>query len=381
MRIELYDYTLVILLGARFSGKTTFAKKYFRDYEICTSDEPDFSKMIQVMDGEFLEGQKRRDLLRAAKNENWRRIGIVFDLDEEILLQRKTGSVKKNTVLSEAQTVKNISKKLNQEGFDQLYFLTKEEDAQNVEIAYCRGIWDHHEESGPFDIIGDVHGCYEQLEKLVRKLGYVQDENGTYSHPDHRKIVFAGDVVDRGENSTGVLRLVMKLHQDGCAHMVVGNHDDRLRRYLEGKPIEVVHGLETTAAEFEQEDDSFKAETVSFLESLPAYLMFDEGRLVVVHAGIKEQYLGKYTKAIRQYCLYGESTGEINEVGLPIRVDWAQDYTGDTVIVYGHTPYTAVMKMNNTYCVDTACIYGYYLSALRYPEIKVERVKMRKKKK
>lgn len=381
MNIALYDYTMVVLIGAARSGKTAFAEKHFRHGDICGGDVPDFSRTVQVMDGNWLEGEKRRDLLRLAKNENWTRVGIIFDLDEETLLSRKDAALRKNMLLADIRTVENLSKKLNQEGFDQLYFLKSEAEVNDVTFSFEKGVWDHREECGPFDIIGDVHGCLSELTRLVRKLGYAQDEDGTYFHPEHRKIVFAGDVTDRGEDSTGTLRLIMKLCRDHCAYMVMGNHDDRLRRYLMGKPVETVHGLETTAAEFEKESPEFREQVISFLEQLPFYLMFDEGRLAVVHAGIREKDLRHYTKKIRQYCLYGESTGEINEIGVPVRLDWAQDYTGGIVIVYGHTPHTAVVKVNNTYCVDTGCVYGYRLSALRYPEMKAEWVKFRRKKK
>ena len=375
MNIPVYDYTLILLMGASGAGKTTFARKHFFDYEINESDRPDLTRTLQVMDGNWLDQEKRREVLKDAKKENYLRIGIVFDLDEEALFAH--GRKPSPDLRSQRQQASSLKKRLREEGFDQLYFLNSDEETNSVTIERRKPVFDLKNETGPFDIIGDVHGCLAELEKLIRKLGY-QEKEGIYSHKDNRKLIFVGDIVDRGPDSLGVIRLIMKLCSQNIAFMVQGNHDDRLLRYLKGNAVEVKHGLETTAEEFRNVSDGEKQEIIRFLENTPTYYVFDNGNLLAVHAGIKESYVGKYTKRIREFCLFGLTTGEINEIGMPVRLDWARDYKGDTLIVYGHTPGLYVYRQNNAICVDTGCVFMNRLSALRYPEMTV--VDVRKKK-
>ena len=375
MNIPVYDYTLILLMGVSRSGKTTFARKHFFDYEINETDEPDLTKSLQVMDGNWLDGDKRREVLRKAKYANYLRIGIVFDLDEETLFGH--GITPDSKYRSEVQIANSLKRRLKEEGFDQTYFLNSDEEIDSVIVERRKPVFDRKQEKGPFDIIGDVHGCLPELEKLIRKLGY-KKENDSYYHPDNRKLVFVGDIVDRGPDSMGVLRLIMKLCSQNVALMVLGNHDDRLFRYLKGNKVEVKHGLETTAEELRSVSEEEKQDIMSFLENIPTYYVLDDGNLIAVHAGIKESYVGKYTKKIREFCLYGLTTGEISEIGIPVRLDWAKDYKGETLIVYGHTPRLAVYRQNNTICVDTGCVFMNRLSALRYPEMTV--VDVRKKK-
>ena len=375
MNIPVYDYTLILLMGVSLSGKTTFARKHFFDYEINETDEPDFTRSLQVMDGNWLDGEKRREVLRKAKHENYLRIGIVFDLDEDTLFSH--GIKPDSKYRSQLQIANSLRKRLKEEGFDETYFLNSDEETNSVIVERRKPVFDKKQETGPFDIIGDVHGCLPELEKLIRKLGYKKD-NDVYYHPDNRKLLFVGDIVDRGPDSLGVLRLIMQLCRQNVAFMVLGNHDDRLFRYLKGNKVEVKHGLETTAEELKSITEEEKQEIMDFLENTPTYYVLDDGNLITVHAGIKESYVGRYTKKIREFCLYGMTTGEINEIGIPVRLDWAKDYKGDTLIVYGHTPRLAVYRQNNAICVDTGCVFMNRLSALRYPEMTV--VDVRKKK-
>ena len=99
-----------------------------------------------------------------------------------------------------------------------------------------------------------------------------------------------------------------------------------------------------------------------------SHLVFDKGRLVVAHAGIKEEMIGRASGAIREMCLYGDTTGEKDEHGFPVRLDWAADYRGEAMVVYGHTPVGETRWLNRTANIDTGCVFGGDLTALRYPE-------------
>ena len=229
-------------------------------------------------------------------------------------------------------------------------------------------------EAGPFDIVGDVHGCYPELLALLYKLGWCDLEDhtaptlGYNSAGNTRKAVFLGDLTDRGPSSAGVLRLVMGMVAAGQAICLKGNHDDKLARKLAGRKVRVGNGLETTLAELSAEPPEFVDQVRDFLQGLVSYYVLDGGRLVVAHAGIKEDMIGRSDDKVRAFTLYGDTTGETDELGLPVRRDWAVDYHGDATVVYGHTPVSELRWVHNTINIDTGCVFGGKLTALRYPE-------------
>ena len=147
-----------------------------------------------------------------------------------------------------------------------------------------------------------------------------------------------------------------------------GNHDVKLIRWLHGRNVKLTHGLAESAAQLEQESTLFRGRMREFLDGLVSHLWLDGGQLVVAHAGIKEEMIGRSSGAVREFCLYGETTGETDEFGLPVRHNWAAEYRGKTTVVYGHTPVVNAEWLNNTICIDTGCVFGGKLTALRWPE-------------
>jgi protein phosphatase len=229
------------------------------------------------------------------------------------------------------------------------------------------------EEHGPFHVIGDVHGCFQELVTLLGKLGYQIRENGPYAPygvipPVGYKVVFVGDLVDRGPDSPEVLRLVMDMVESGLAFCVIGNHDDKLYRKLSGRNVQMRYGLELTMQQLGSYRATFVGRVRDFLGSLPHHVVLDNGRLVVAHAGLKEDLHGCSYKGVREYCLYGPTNGETDAHGLPVRLDWAADYSGAAIVVYGHTPVHDAVWRNNTINIDTGCVFGGKLSALTYPD-------------
>jgi polynucleotide kinase-phosphatase len=229
-------------------------------------------------------------------------------------------------------------------------------------------------ENGPLDIIGDIHGCYDELVTLLGKLGYVNNAE-TWAHPEGRKAVFAGDLVDRGPKTPEVLKLVMAMTAAGTAYCVSGNHDVKLMRWLNGKNVQAKHGLEKSIEQLAGETPEFKNQVSKFIDDLISHYVFDNGKLVVAHAGLKESMQGRGSGAVREFCLYGDTTGEIDEFGLPVRLNWAAEYTGKAMVVYGHTPVPLAQWLNNTIDIDTGCVFGGSLTALRYPERELVAVK------
>lgn len=229
---------------------------------------------------------------------------------------------------------------------------------------------------GPFDFIGDVHGCCDELIALLGRLGYRVELAGEgerravrlLERPVGRKLVFVGDLVDRGPATPDVLRVAMALVATGRAWSVIGNHDNKFMRWLQGRPVKLTHGLDVSSAQMGAESDSFRAGVQTFLEGLPHYIGFAGWRLVVAHAGIKADMIGRTGDSVRRFCLFGDTDNELDPLGLPIRYHWAADYDGQAEIVYGHTPVAAAEWVNRTLCIDTGAVFGGALTALRWPE-------------
>ncbi len=232
---------------------------------------------------------------------------------------------------------------------------------------------DRSDLTGPFDIVGDVHGCRSELETLLGDLGWVveHDSDGRAvdaRHPDGRTAVFVGDLVDRGPDTPGVLRLVMGMVASGTALCVMGNHEAKLHRALQGADVKRSHGLDLSLEQLDAEPAEFRDEVAAFIESLHFHYVLDGGRLVVAHAGLREEDHGEVSRRVNSFALYGATTGGRDEYGLPVRLPWADDYRGDATVVYGHTPKAAAEWVNNTICLDTGAVFGGALTALRYPE-------------
>jgi len=228
-----------------------------------------------------------------------------------------------------------------------------------------------------FDVVGDVHGCLSELRELLGRLAYTIEDD-VLRHQEGRLFVFLGDLVDRGPDTVGVLRLAMASVAAGTARCVVGNHDDKFRRALLGRPVKVKHGLAETLEQVAREPARFRKEAMAFIEGLPDHLILDEGRLVVAHAGLPEALHGRSSRRVRDFAMYGLTTGRLDAAGLPERLDWAADYSGQAIVVYGHTPVVEPVWVNGTIDIDTGCVYGHRLTALRYPELELVAVPARR---
>nr|WP_263328313.1 bis(5'-nucleosyl)-tetraphosphatase PrpE [Neobacillus sp. Marseille-Q6967] len=225
------------------------------------------------------------------------------------------------------------------------------------------------------DIIGDIHGCLPEFEQLTTKIGY-QWKNGIPIHPDNRVLGFVGDLTDRGPASLKVAEIVWRLViEQKRAFYTPGNHCNKLYRYFLGRKVQETHGLETTVAEYKSlnksDQQSIRKKFIELYENSPLHLVLDKNRLVIAHAGIREDYIGQTNAKVKTFVLYGDITGEKHPDGSPIRRDWAKKYRGEKIIVYGHTPVKEPRIINNTYNIDTGAVFGGKLTVLRYPEMEL----------
>ncbi len=417
MNIALPDFSLVCLIGASGSGKSSFASEHFKPTEVVSSDacrarvtddvtaldanEDTFDllqyissvrlkrRMLTVIDATSVQRADRAHLVKLARRYHALPVAIVLDLDPSLCEDRNAArtdrSVKKNVARRHSQSLRRSLQGLQKEGFRQVYILRSLDEIESAVVSR-EPLWtDQRREHGPFDIIGDVHGCYDELSELLCNLGYVFDVDFVdseklicASHPENRQAFFVGDITDRGPRNRDCLRLVMGMCVEGTARMVVGNHDYKLLQYLRGKKVNLTHGLDGTVAELENCSDQFRQQVSTFIYDTRSHQWLDDGNLVIAHAGLMESMHGRGSGEVRNFAMYGETTGAVDEFGLPIRLEWARDYRGKASVVFGHTPVPDAQWLNNTICLDTGCVFGGKLTALRWPENELVEVHARR---
>ncbi len=403
--IVLPDLSLVVLIGVSGSGKSTFARTHFRPTQVLSSDacrglvaddENDQSATpaafdvlhhiaavrlrggrLTVVDATNLKREDRAGLVRLAREADVLPVAVVLDVPEQVCLERNAARSDRDlhagVVRRHRADLRRGLRGLAREGFRKVHVLSGVDEVAAATVRYEKQYNDRRDETGPFDVIGDVHGCRAELERLLDRLGYAlrRDSDGRPVDAEPlagRTAVFLGDLVDRGPDTPGVLRLVMGMVAAGHALCVPGNHENKLVRALRGRDVQVTHGLERSLEQLSAEPEEFRRQVEEFCHGLVSHYVLDGGRLVVAHAGLKESLQGRSSSRVRACALYGETTGETDEFGLPVRHPWAAEYRGRAMVLYGHTPTPAPEWVNGTLCLDTGCVFGGRLTALRYPE-------------
>jgi protein phosphatase len=396
--LEIPTLSLVVLIGVSGSGKSTFARTHFLPTEVVSSDtcrglvsddenaqdatDDAFDLLhaiagtrlrrgrLTVVDATNVQREARRPLVELARRYHVLPVAVVFDLPERLCQDRNRGRPDRDfgphVIRNQQRQLRRSLRNLQREGFRQVHVLDSPEAVEAASVARTP-LWnDKRSDHGPFDVIGDVHGCADELEELLALLGYETDE-GAHVHPAGRRAVFVGDLVDRGPRILDTVRLARAMVDRGSAFAVPGNHDQKLVRALRGRDVRITHGLDRSLTELDAHPDEREG-VAAFLDSLVSHYVFDDGNLVVAHAGMKEEMQGRGSGRVRDFALYGETTGETDEFGLPVRWNWAADYRGRAVVVYGHTPVPEPEWLNRTINIDTGCVFGGRLTALRYPE-------------
>ena len=396
---------LIALVGVTGSGKSTFARRAFKAKEVISSDfcrglvaddENDQTATgdafdvlyyiaakrlaagrLTVVDATNVQPDARKKLVELARQHDVLPVAIVLDVPERVCADRNASRPDRDfgphVLRRQRDMLRRGLRGLSREGFRTVHVLKTPEEVDAAAIVRTPLFNDLRQEHGPFDIIGDVHGCRAELETLLAELGYAIERDGdgrpvAARHPKNRRAVFVGDLVDRGPDTPGVLRLAMGMVRAGDAFAVPGNHENKLLRALRGRNVQITHGLAESLAQLEQETAEFRSDVEGFIDGLVSHYVMDDGKVVVAHAGISERYQGRASGRVRSFCLYGDTTGETDEFGLPVRYPWANDYRGKATVLYGHTPVPTPEWVNNTMCLDTGCVFGGRLTALRYPE-------------
>ena len=400
MKLTIPELSLVVLIGPSGCGKSTFARAHFTPFETLSSDfcrglvandendqgvtKPAFEVLhfiaakrlerglLTVVDATNVQAEARKPLVELARRYHVLPVAIVLDIAERVCEARNRERADRafgpHVIRQQRSQLQKSLRFLQKEGFRHVHVLRSDEEIAAVEIER-QPLWNNRKtDHGPFDIIGDVHGCATELEALLATLGYARDEHDVWRHPSRRKVVFLGDLVDRGPRIPDVLRIVMAMVEAGTALAVPGNHDLKLVKKLRGRDVQITHGLAESLSQLEREPTELRERVAEFLDDLVSHYVLDGGRLVVAHAGMKEEMQGRGSGRVRDFALYGETTGETDEFGLPVRYNWAAEYRGPAHVVYGHTPVPEPEWLNRTINIDTGCVFGGRLTALRWPE-------------
>ncbi|MEJ3652669.1 polynucleotide kinase-phosphatase [Actinomycetes bacterium KLBMP 9759] len=412
--LRIPDMALVMLVGASGSGKSTFARTHFPPTAVLSSDtfrgmvaddendqsatKPAFEALhfvagkrldagrVTVVDATNVQQSARAPLVALARAHDVLPVAIVLDVPESVCqsrnVERPDRDFGPHVIRRQRADLRRSLRGLAREGFRRVHVLRSVEEVEAALIEIEPLLNDKREERGPFDVIGDVHGCLIELEQLLGELGYAITRDGEdravgAHHPEGRRAVFVGDLVDRGPDTPGVLRLAMGMVAAGDAFCVSGNHEQKLVRSLSGRKVQVTHGLAESLAQLGEQDEEFRKQVLEFCGGLIAHYVFDGGALVVAHAGLPERFHGRASSRVRSFALYGDTTGETDEYGLPVRYPWANEYRGRATVVYGHTPVPEAEWVNNTICLDTGAVFGGKLTALRYPEREIVSVDAR----
>ncbi|GJG86012.1 hypothetical protein tb265_11930 [Gemmatimonadetes bacterium T265] len=404
--LSLPSPSLVLLVGTSGSGKSTFARAHFGPYETVSSDEcrgvvsndpndqactPDAFALLHhvvglrlgrglltVVDATNVQAEARRPLLALARQHHLPAVAVVLDLPESVCQARNRARADRvldpRAIHKQHGFLRRSLPALAREGFGAVHVLRSEAEIAGAVISREPLPPDRRGDHGPFDVVGDVHGCADELEALLALLGYAPDGDAdadgvrAWRHPAGRRVSFLGDLVDRGPRTPDVLRIAIGMVAAGTALAVPGNHDAKLLRALRGHLVHRTHGLEQSLEQLDAATPGLRARTAAFLDGLPSHYVLDGGRLVVAHAGMPAELQGRDAGAVRAFALYGGATGATDELGLPVRGAWAAAYRGRAAVVYGHTPVAEPAWVHDTIDVDTGCVFGGRLTALRWPE-------------
>jgi protein phosphatase len=276
--IHVPKLSLVALIGATGSGKSSFARKHFKPTEIVSSDfyrglvSDDETSLeasgdafellyhtihirlrrglLTVIDATHVREEDRAKVIAIAREHDVFAIAIVLALPEQVCVDRNAlrpdRQFGRHVIAGHCRNVQRSIPHLERERFRSVHVLRSQEAVDAVTIERQPAWSDKTEDHGPFDIIGDVHGCYEELIELLTALGYDTLKPERITSPVGRKAVFVGDLVDRGPHSVRVLETVMSMVHRGVALCVAGNHDVKLLKALAGRKVKLSHGLEET---------------------------------------------------------------------------------------------------------------------------------------
>jgi protein phosphatase len=323
---------------------------------------------LAIVDSTALMQGTRHRLMQLARKWQSPAVLLVFDSDFETCFARDQGrsqAVGKRVLRGQFKLFRQQAERLANEGWDRVITLN-DNDQSHAPVVVEPLSHERPESTGPFDIVGDVHGCLSELESLLERLGWRPDPQGVPVHPDGRQLIFVGDLGCGGPDSVGAWRLALRLQRVGRANILLGDHDVRFARLLMGKAPALDRGLDRVAGELRalspQQVDRLTHAVRRLLRDAPSHLLLDGGRLAVAHAALPDHMVGKEGRAVRDFCRHAEGPTHSDRGG------WVRAHQGHELVVHGHAPTATPRIINHTLNIDTGCVLGGQLTALRWPE-------------
>ncbi len=302
---------------------------------------------LTVVDATNVQPEARKPLVELARQYHCLPVAIVLDLPEAALpgAQPRPSRAQTSARTSSASRCRSCGGRCagcEREGFRHVFVLGSPEEVETATVerqplwndrtARARPVRHHRRCSRLLRRAGSTSRAARLRASATERSNASLWGGPVYVHPAGRKAVFVGDLVDRGPRILDTVRLVRNMVQAGSALCVPGNHDMKLMRKLRGKDVQITHGLADTLAEIDALPEDvrgpFAEELADFLDGLVSHYVLDDGKLVVAHAGMKEEMQGRGSGKVRDFALYGETTGETDEFGLPVRCNWAAEYRG-----------------------------------------------------
>jgi polynucleotide kinase-phosphatase len=334
---------------------------------------------ITFIDATHLREEEHDKYLQMGKKYHVPVIAMVLNISETELLRRDSERAfprGRNRIKQQYQHFKNVLRFIKKKPYRRVYMLG-EDELQILNITRLENPL-YIDVGNGIDFIGDIHGCFDEFIEMLTQLGYQENEEGYYIHPEGRKILSLGDVLSRGPKSIETLQFFHKHVSEGHAYMIDSNHGWKIARWLDDKNVKMAHGDENVAAEFEEYERKNGSDAAVelkgqikelLLEAKSHYIVRKNGvnAVVAVHAGIKDHYIGKQSARISDFCRYGDSEG-LDENGKPIRKDWSISHKSSELILWGHDPKPQPLLVNNTLNIDQGVVFGGSLTAYRYPE-------------
>lgn len=428
MRIQLPYAGIVLLVGPSNSGKSTWLKQLIEDEtirpsEVVSSDDyrklvgdvehidwkghpPDeadtlyeayqdisteaFALMtslieararlnkLTIIDATHLYASDRKTYIELARRLHQPIYALVLDVEQHTLLERdqqRDFPRGGRRVKQQVQVFNREKRSMKREGFDQLHIVA---DVEKVELVRQMNNPLHISADHGIDVIGDIHGCFDEFIELLGRLGYIQNEEGLYVHPEGRTFLSLGDIMSRGPKSLDTILFFIRHVEAGVAKMIDSNHGWKVLRWLEGRNVTMKHGDELFVEElhaFEEENgaeltEALKSSMKRLLKHAPSHYVLtkhDIPTAVCVHAGIRDEFIGKSSREISDFCRYGDNDG-FDDAGKPIRKDWTVHHRSNKLIIWGHDPRPRPLRLNQTINIDQGVVFGGRLTAFRYPE-------------
>ncbi|WP_214842457.1 polynucleotide kinase-phosphatase [Exiguobacterium sp. s150] len=333
---------------------------------------------LTIIDATHLYASDRKKYIELAHRLHQPIYALVLDIAQPILLERdrlRDFPRGGRRVKQQVQVFNREKRTIKREGFNQIHVISDVSQV-NVERENMNPL--HLSSERGIDVIGDIHGCFDEFLELLERLGYRPNDEGLYVHPEGRVFLSLGDIMSRGPKSLETIEFFIRHVEADIAHMIDSNHGWKVFRWLEGRNVTMKHGDELFVEElqmYEKQKGSDATETLKssmkrLLKHAPSHYVLtkqDIPTAVCVHAGIRDEFIGKTSRDISDFCRYGDNEG-FDEAGKPIRKDWTVQHKSKTLIIWGHDPRPRPLRLNHTINIDQGVVFGGRLTAFRYPE-------------